>query len=230
MGYLTKDGRVVKIEETMAPRNPGGAGSGSGSGAESKTIQAMRWKAKAYIGIGIDPSLADAFAANPSLMTTPAAIAKQARFIVETSKDIMGKPTKAPDVAMAEARQQLQNAQGVVVPAAVPPTAAPAAPAGPTVVGPGALEASTMSAIQRDMAANGIGQAGLNLESDSQPGVRVRGTVTAPGAAPAAAARASTPATSIPPQAAAKLREGVTTRFSNGQKWTLRNGQPVQVP
>lgn len=49
-------------------------------------------------------------------------------------------------------------------------------------------------------------------------------------AAPAAAP--STPgktATSLPPAALAKLQEGFTTTFGNGQKWTLRNGQPVQV-
>jgi len=227
MGYLTKDGRVVKIEETMAPRNPGGAGSGSGSGAESKTIQAMRWKAKAYIGIGIDPSLADAFAANPSLMTTPAAIAKQARFIVETSKDIMGKPTKAPDVAMAEARQQLQAAQGMLF---QPPQSAPAPAAVPPVVGPDALDATSRAAIERDMRANGDTSASINLQPANQPGTRIQGTITAPATAPAAAPlpRPAAPS-AIPPQAVARLREGVTTRFANGQKWTLKNGQPVQV-
>ena len=33
----------------------------------------------------------------------------------------------------------------------------------------------------------------------------------------------------IPPAAVAKLSEGHETTFGNGQTWTLRNGQPVQV-
>lgn len=32
-----------------------------------------------------------------------------------------------------------------------------------------------------------------------------------------------------PPAAVAKLKEGVITRFANGQQWTLRGGKPVQV-
>lgn len=38
-----------------------------------------------------------------------------------------------------------------------------------------------------------------------------------------------TPTPGLPPEAAAKLREGVNTAFGNGQVWTLRNGQPMQV-
>ena len=34
---------------------------------------------------------------------------------------------------------------------------------------------------------------------------------------------------SIPPAALSRLKEGTNTRFSNGQTWTLQNGQPVQV-
>jgi hypothetical protein len=37
------------------------------------------------------------------------------------------------------------------------------------------------------------------------------------------------PAAMPPPEAVAKLKENVHTRFGNGQVWTLRNGQPVQV-
>jgi hypothetical protein len=33
----------------------------------------------------------------------------------------------------------------------------------------------------------------------------------------------------LPPQAASQLQEGAITRFGNGQAWTLKNGQPVQV-
>lgn len=39
-----------------------------------------------------------------------------------------------------------------------------------------------------------------------------------------------TPAASVlPPQAASKLQEGVVTTFANGQRWTKRGGQAVQV-
>ncbi len=33
----------------------------------------------------------------------------------------------------------------------------------------------------------------------------------------------------LPPAAMARLKEGVVTRFSNGQAWTLQHGQPTQV-
>lgn len=38
-----------------------------------------------------------------------------------------------------------------------------------------------------------------------------------------------TPASAIPAQARAALREGQPTTFANGQTWTLRRGQPVQI-
>ena len=34
-------------------------------------------------------------------------------------------------------------------------------------------------------------------------------------------------ASQLPPQARSRLKEGVTTTFGNGQKWTLQNGKPV---
>ena len=33
----------------------------------------------------------------------------------------------------------------------------------------------------------------------------------------------------LPQQAVSQLKEGVVTKFANGQQWTLRNGQPTQV-
>jgi hypothetical protein len=39
----------------------------------------------------------------------------------------------------------------------------------------------------------------------------------------------ATSGASLPDAARAKLEEGKTTTFGNGQKWTLKNGQPVQV-
>jgi hypothetical protein len=53
-------------------------------------------------------------------------------------------------------------------------------------------------------------------------------TTTRQPVGPQAAPKASAQAT-LPPQAKAQLRDGVTTTFKNGQKWTLQNGQPVRV-
>jgi hypothetical protein len=39
----------------------------------------------------------------------------------------------------------------------------------------------------------------------------------------------ATPRTVLPSCALAQLKEGLVTTFGNGQKWTLRNGQPKQV-
>jgi hypothetical protein len=38
-----------------------------------------------------------------------------------------------------------------------------------------------------------------------------------------------TSAEKLPQQAVSQLKEGVVTKFANGQQWTLRNGQPTQV-
>jgi hypothetical protein len=40
---------------------------------------------------------------------------------------------------------------------------------------------------------------------------------------------AKPPPLTLPPEAAGSLKEGTITHFGNGQNWTLRNGQPVQV-
>jgi len=37
------------------------------------------------------------------------------------------------------------------------------------------------------------------------------------------------PAPTLPASARSRLKEGVSTKFGNGQTWTLRDGQPVQV-
>lgn len=50
-----------------------------------------------------------------------------------------------------------------------------------------------------------------------------------PPAGNAPAAASSVGGGALPPQAVQQLREGNVTTFRNGQRWTLRNGQPVQV-
>lgn len=52
-------------------------------------------------------------------------------------------------------------------------------------------------------------------------------TSSAEPAAPAASKPASAAGSGAPP--ASLLKEGVQTKFKNGQVWTLRNGQPVRV-
>jgi hypothetical protein len=71
-------------------------------------------------------------------------------------------------------------------------------------------------------------QAGVaKLKEEIKAEFGVKPTITdydAPTQAPAAPAPA---ASSTPP--VNKLKEGVATKFGNGQTWTLKNGQPVQV-
>ena len=50
----------------------------------------------------------------------------------------------------------------------------------------------------------------------------------APASAPASPAPAPPPQ-GLPPQALARLREGVRTTFNNGEVWTLRGGKPVRI-
>jgi hypothetical protein len=57
------------------------------------------------------------------------------------------------------------------------------------------------------------------------PTVMSGGNAPAPADSPAPAAA---PAVSSTPPVS-KLKEGVATKFGNGQTWTLKNGQPVQV-
>lgn len=65
----------------------------------------------------------------------------------------------------------------------------------------------------------------IKTEFGIAPTVMSGGNAPAPAdsSAPAAPAAAS----STPP--VSKLKEGVATKFGNGQTWTLKNGQPVQV-
>lgn len=223
MGYLTKDGRLVKIDETIAPKAGGGAG-----GQSTAMIRNAEWMVKN--GIAANPN--DAFNQLNAAKGSPerrAALLIRLRNMKDP-RDIMGTTPLYKTDAEANAALNQMLAMTTPAPAApaapqLPFAAPPASANGETVVGPSAMTADTMASIRRDMAANGDTEARVNLESTSQPGVRVQGNVSA--APPAAAPR---PAAGMPPpQVVAKLREGVTTRFANGQKWTLKNGQPVQV-
>ena len=60
-----------------------------------------------------------------------------------------------------------------------------------------------------------------SLQREKTYGLHAAG---APAPAPAAAASVA-----LPPAALAQLKENVVTTFGNKQRWTLKNGQPVQV-
>ena len=131
--YLTDNkGQVVKVPDRRLFFNPhGGAGAGGGT---PKAVATMEWKAGAYKALGIEPNLANAIAANPGFATTPQAVQKQAQFIVNASKDVMGRPTKTMQQATAEAQNLMRQSQAVAVNAmsgkAATPAPSPAAPAG----------------------------------------------------------------------------------------------------
>lgn len=125
-------GKVVKVPDRRLFFNPhGGAGAGGGT---PKAVATMEWKAEAYKALGVEPNLAKAIAANPGFATTPQAVQKQAQFIVNASKDVMGRPTKTMQQATAEAQNLMRQSQKVAVDAmsgqAADQPAPSAAPAG----------------------------------------------------------------------------------------------------
>jgi hypothetical protein len=66
----------------------------------------------------------------------------------------------------------------------------------------------------------------IKTEFGIAPTVMSGGNAPAPADSPAPAAPAAASSTTPPVN---KLKEGVATKFGNGQTWTLKNGQPVQV-
>jgi len=59
--------------------------------------------------------------------------------------------------------------------------------------------------------------------------VQSPGPTSPPGTPPPGEQKGPGTGQSLPPAAVAQLKEGVNLTFRNGQTWTLRNGQPVQV-
>lgn len=70
------------------------------------------------------------------------------------------------------------------------------------------------------------GVAKIKKEIETEFGIKP--TLTTYDEAAPAAVPAQAPAASATPPVS-KLKEGVATKFGNGQTWTLKNGQPVQV-
>lgn len=104
-----------RLESEIAENNAqagyyrsGGGRSASGGGGGPKAVATMEWKSAAYQKIGISPELSDAIAANPSFATTPAAVQKQAQFIMKNSLTPI-----SPGDAMNQARQSMAAAQSI---------------------------------------------------------------------------------------------------------------------
>ena len=127
-----KDGKVLRVPDRRLNFNPSGGG---GAGGSPKAVATMEWKANAYKQLGIEPNLANAIAANPGFATTPQSVQKQAQFMVNASKDIMGVPKLSMGDAVREAEKTMRSIQATAVqsmdgkPAPVNPSA-PDAPQG----------------------------------------------------------------------------------------------------
>lgn len=127
-----KDGKVLRVPDRRLNFNPSGGG---GAGGSPKAVATMEWKANAYKQLGIEPNLANAIAANPGFATTPQSVQKQAQFMVNASKDIMGVPKLSMGDAVREAEKTMRSIQATAVqsmdgkPAPVNPSD-PAAPQG----------------------------------------------------------------------------------------------------
>lgn len=75
-----------------------------------------------------------------------------------------------------------------------------------------------------------VAQARVSARAKQNPATgQTAPSTSAPAAAPKPTAPAAASSAALPPAAAAKLKEGVVTQFGNGQKWTLKDGKPVQV-
>lgn len=128
-----RGGKATPVEGARG-RTTRSAG-GAGAGGSPKAVATMEWKANAYKQLGIEPNLANAIAANPGFATTPQSVQKQAQFMVNASKDIMGVPKLSMGDAVREAEKTMRSIQATAVqsmdgkPAPVNPSA-PDAPQG----------------------------------------------------------------------------------------------------
>lgn len=97
----------IKVNNAQAGYYRSGGRSGAGGGSP-KAVATMEWKSSAYQKIGLSPELSDAIAANPSFATTPAAVQKQAQFIMKNSLTPI-----SPEEAMKQAKQSMAAAQSI---------------------------------------------------------------------------------------------------------------------
>ena len=128
-----RGGKATPVEGARGRTTRSAAG--GGAGGSPKAVATMEWKANAYKQLGIEPNLANAIAANPGFATTPQSVQKQAQFMVNASKDIMGVPKLSMGDAVREAEKTMRSIQATAVqsmdgkPAPVNPSA-PDAPQG----------------------------------------------------------------------------------------------------
>ena len=95
-----------------------------------------------------------------------------------------------------------------------------------TADSPEALRAALMAVQKETEIAGRAAEASMRPRGAPTP---PPGSAAAPGTPPPGQQPGPGTGQSLPPAAVSQLMEGRTTVFGNGQKWTLRNGQPVQV-
>jgi hypothetical protein len=95
-----------------------------------------------------------------------------------------------------------------------------------TADSPEALRAALMAVQKETEIAGRAAEASMRPRGAPTP---PPGSAAAPGTPPPGQQPGPGTGQSLPPAAVSQLMEGRTTVFGNGQKWTLRNGKPVQV-
>lgn len=99
----------------------------------------------------------------------------------------------------------------------------------------GAAQAATSEAVNvtggRESQYLGFGRDRLTLPPRGAPGQRAAGAITGVPQPPPTGGKPipTGGGAGLPPEAVARLKEGVATRFANGQVWTLQGGRPAQV-
>lgn len=230
------------VLDSKAGARPGKDGAGGG---DTASVRTMKYKEKVLIDAGVDPTIARQMSLGGNLSITPAMVMQQARAVVNASKDIMGKPTITMEAAQAQASKSLQDAQRTVQRTVTPPET-PGAPAAPAGARPGQVRAGDrVRILQEELKAESarpvstpedVQRKQSNIDSLSRElaALNVPAAPVGPQAAPTAPAVPASPApaaqaTAPPQRALASLKPGVVTTFANGQKWTIKNGQPMQV-
>lgn len=214
---------------------------------ETATIRNQKYRAEVMKNAGINPVLADLMSVTPGILITPAMVAQQTRFLINASRDPYGrKPPMSQEEATAKANAMLQGVQAKLFPANSGGPSSPAADSTPTPadrVAPGQVRAGDRIRIfEEELAAERAreprgntpeekaadeARKQANIASLSRELAQMGAPVTPPPGVPAAAAP---PAAQMPPaRALANLKPGVITKFTNGQKWTIKNGQPARV-
>ena len=125
-----------------------------------------------------------------------------------------------------------ENSRGAIVSRGIQLMNDPASGFAGDPIGAGqAAAAEALTTGKREERWFGMRSPRLVVPPGAAPGQRAAGAIAgpAPGGKPIPGPQ-RTSGGALPPEAVARLKEGVATRFANGQVWTLQGGQPVQVP